>query len=490
MVGPMGAITATVELIASQHVPVAVKDLRDLSNTAAITAAAELEDIARQMQGLDLGKSVPEDGIADRQEEGGLVERCAQLASVCQEAKAHAPGSGWESPSWQECKIFAHLFSAAAVLLRCSGGNNQERLGNRSLAHQAVHEVDLALMTGCPYQLAEPLLTHASKQMSRLQLGTSDLPCPEADITAWSSTVPEMKAACDDAPIPRIDISHISNFRKEFWKQDQPVIISGALCDWPALDKWKHMQWWNTMHGRRTVPLEVGGYQSPHWHEALSSISEFVASYMIPSIQRDRVASAAGARGGTEPEVLQIASGACKVQTSAGRHAGSSNADAAAAEHQRDQGSRVAYVAQHRIFDQIPQLLEDVSAPRIWSKGYEVMNMWMGTRGTITPLHWDSMDNFFCQVAGAKYVRLYAQNQTPLLYVVRSRAASGSHHRESQGNISSVNVEEPDQIAHPAFVTAKFTHAVLLPGDMLFIPARCWHYVRSLSTSISVNFWF
>lgn len=27
-------------------------------------------------------------------------------------------------------------------------------------------------------------------------------------------------------------------------------------------------------------------------------------------------------------------------------------------------------------------------------------------------------------------------------------------------------------------------------GDMLFIPSKHWHYVRSLSPSFSVNFWF
>jgi len=36
----------------------------------------------------------------------------------------------------------------------------------------------------------------------------------------------------------------------------------------------------------------------------------------------------------------------------------------------------------------------------------------------------------------------------------------------------------------------RYSEAILAPGDMLFIPSKHWHYVRSLSPSFSVNFWF
>jgi len=61
----------------------------------------------------------------------------------------------------------------------------------------------------------------------------------------------------------------------------------------------------------------------------------------------------------------------------------------------------VAYLAQHSIFEQLPELAQDISDPEVWADGYERRNIWMGTRGTITPLHFDSLDNLFCQVAGA-----------------------------------------------------------------------------------------
>ena len=47
-----------------------------------------------------------------------------------------------------------------------------------------------------------------------------------------------------------------------------------------------------------------------------------------------------------------------------------------------------------------------------------------------------------------------------------------------------------DMDRFPLLAEATFTEAVLGPGDALFIPAGWWHYVRSLSTSFSVNYWF
>lgn len=134
------------------------------------------------------------------------------------------------------------------------------------------------------------------------------------------------------------------------------MISAGMISDWPALEKWPHMHWWNATHGTRTVPLEIGRYGHQQWREAPCTISDFVATYMAPSIERDIAEEALCVQGdvqaGSEPSSTQI-------------------------------DSEIAYMAQHRIFDQIPELLEDVSEPALWTKGYEAMNIWMGTKGTV-----------------------------------------------------------------------------------------------------------
>ena len=83
-------------------------------------------------------------------------------------------------------------------------------------------------------------------------------------------------------------------------------------------------------------------------------------------------------------------------------------------------------------------------------------------------------------------MRLYSPEQTPLLYVERGAAGSST----AQANISAVDVEAADLRRFPLFAQTEFEHGVLRPGDMLFIPRPWWHFVRSLSTSLSINFWF
>ena len=62
---------------------------------------------------------------------------------------------------------------------------------------------------------------------------------------------------------------------------------------------------------------------------------------------------------------------------------------------------------------------------------------------------------------------------------------------ERRVNVSGVgNVETADGAHFPLLGKARYTEAVLRPGDSLYMPAGTWHHMRSLSASMSVNFWF
>ncbi|MBI5513556.1 MAG: cupin-like domain-containing protein [Deltaproteobacteria bacterium] len=97
--------------------------------------------------------------------------------------------------------------------------------------------------------------------------------------------------------------------------------------------------------------------------------------------------------------------------------------------------------------------------------------LWLGPEGTVTPLHHDTANILFCQVYGAKRVRLVAPWEAPLLGCTR-------------GVYSGADPERED----PLLARCVVRDVHLAAGEALFIPAGWWHHVRALSVSISVGF--
>ena len=219
----------------------------------------------------------------------------------------------------------------------------------------------------------------------------------------------------------------------------------------------RNIDFWANTHGHRLVPIELGDMKRGGMKESIMPFHTFVSSFLGPSTAN-------------KCWPLSMAS----------------------ATPSDDAKTRVAYLAQHPLFEQIPILLNDiVPSPRLCGEpGPTHVNAWIGTGGTRTPLHFDTYDNLFVQLVGIKYVRIYGASETDKLYVIRKDDAQSSYMYGLQGNMSAVDCEIEDYDTHPRACDAKYVEALMFPGDCLYIPARAWHYVRSLTTSISVNFWF
>ncbi|CAI6089753.1 unnamed protein product [Clonostachys chloroleuca] len=253
----------------------------------------------------------------------------------------------------------------------------------------------------------------------------------------------------------------------------QPMVFPNLICDWPALQDcpWKSRDYLlsKTLGGRRLVPVEVGrSYVDDGWGQELIPFRDFLSKYIASH-------EAETGEGNTQP---------------------------------------VGYLAQHDLLRQIPALRNDLLVPDFcWSDvpkhpsdpamdhptlDTPQLNAWFGPAKTITPLHTDGYHNILCQTVGTKYLRLYPPSATAAM---RPRPPE---HGVNMSNTSALDVgvlegwdplpegmdERMLEEVREEMRGVEYTECILGPGDALYIPIGWWHYVRSLSVSFSVSFWW
>ena len=227
---------------------------------------------------------------------------------------------------------------------------------------------------------------------------------------------------------------------REVQRQHVPLLFEGVAAGWPAMELWSNWSWLSEEYGTRLVPVELGTLAScgrSRWNERIMTLAEFVDTHLA----EDKLAVEEGVIG---------------------------------------------YLAQHNLFEQLPRLWRDFTVPPCLAADLQHVNAWLGPKGTVTPLHYDSYDNVLVQVVGYKLVRMYSASQSARLY---PRDAGGGGY-DAQGNVSKVDIEAPDFELFPDFADAVGHACVIGPGEGLYIPAGCWHHVRSLSKAWSISFWF
>lgn len=232
--------------------------------------------------------------------------------------------------------------------------------------------------------------------------------------------------------IKRISCPSLEYFSATFKDKGTPVIITNAINHWPAMStrQWS-LDYIRLKAGFRTVPIEIGSkYTEDNWTQKLMTINDFINKFIL----------------------------------------GSQN--------------QTGYLAQHQLFDQVPELRNDIAIPDYCCLGNSEdvdINAWFGPKGTVSPLHHDPKHNFLVQVVGSKYIRLYSPAENSKLY---------PHDTFLLENTSQVDVENPDVVKFPLFNEALFSEAILRPGEMLYMPPKYWHFIKSLYISFSVSFWW
>lgn len=108
--------------------------------------------------------------------------------------------------------------------------------------------------------------------------------------------------------------------------------------------------------------------------------------------------------------------------------------------------------------------------------------LWVSPAGAETPLHQDLPHNVLIQLQGTKRVWLAPPDEARRL---------GRYSRWSRApNFAHADLETRDPARWPELERVMVYQCDLRPGELLFIPSRWWHQVRSLEASISVSTWF
>ena len=295
--------------------------------------------------------------------------------------------------------------------------------------------------------------TKQMRSATRTEKMPSVLP---SSLLAWTARLdPALAVARVSA-----DATSPAAFHEAFAKKNTPVVIEDCVAasrGWAPLERWRDLEEMVAAAGERLVPVAFGGHGDGDGDgDTTGSVTEMALGDVI----RDFIA----------PDIRRR------------DEEGDEEADLAP--------RRVAYASQHALFHQAPRLARMVGVPSYTLGRVKAdrgaVNAWVGTSGTKTALHRDPYANLLCQCAGFKYVRLYDARETRFLYA-ETPLGEGN---ENTFTRSAVTVEDPDLSKHPLFAQAAFVETVLKPGDALFMPKGMWHYVRALTPSVSVNFWW
>lgn len=231
--------------------------------------------------------------------------------------------------------------------------------------------------------------------------------------------------------VPRLPRLSRERFLDDYYALNRPVVMTGAMNDWPALKRWTPAEL-KRRFGGRVVSVQAD--------------RESDANYELNSekLRRDM----------TLAEYVDL------VEKGEGNNFYITANNSPTNKH-----------ALRELYDDIVPFREYLRTDDPENRGF----FWFGPKGTVTPLHHDLTNNFMAQVLGRKLVRLVAPYDLPNLY-------------NNRHCFSAVDVDRPDYERFPMFRDASVIDVEIGPGDLLFLPVGWWHHVRALDVSITMTF--
>jgi Cupin-like domain len=142
-----------------------------------------------------------------------------------------------------------------------------------------------------------------------------------------------------------------------------PVVLTDCMTDWKAIRDWADISYLEGLIGDRTVPVEVQpagttrGYLSEGAHQRLMRGREFIEKYLIR--KRGLLSTNGTATAGAAADTAASSNSAPSRIT----QYDDESVHGTERDTRRGTTGEIAYLAQHRLLDQIPELLGDVEIP-------------------------------------------------------------------------------------------------------------------------------
>jgi hypothetical protein len=231
--------------------------------------------------------------------------------------------------------------------------------------------------------------------------------------------------------VPRRHRISRDEFLREFYSQSQPVIITGMMDDWPAMQKW-NLDYFAEKAGEREVEVQFGRTNDPNFE------------INGPKLKRKMPFG----------EYIDMV-----------RNAGVTNDFYMTANNSGHNKQAIRELWQDVI--QIPEYLKGEDP----TEGF----FWLGPAGTITPFHHDLTNNFMAQVIGRKRVLMIPSSELPRTY----------NHLHCFTPVDGCKI---DYNQFPAMRDATVQEVILNPGEILFLPVGNWHFVEGLDVSCTMSF--
>ena len=235
------------------------------------------------------------------------------------------------------------------------------------------------------------------------------------------------------AGIPRRENLDPDEFLERYYAVNRPVILTGEMKDWPALERWTP-DYLNAKVGSAVVEYQ-GGRSGNQRFEMEKDAHRREGPF-------DAFMDLIGAADGNDAYITAYNSARNRE-------------------------------ALKPLFDDMGTLEKFLTTDRPAAEGM----MWIGPAGTTTSLHHDLTNNFIGQIVGRKRLQILPASEVGRLY----------NHQHVFSRIADLEDPGLDAAHWPRLPGAHVYEVVLEPGEIMFMPLAWWHQVKALDFSVTVT---